>query len=244
MHWFHKYCDFVKWLNKQTLRVKMRRGKQRVYFNKGFHSQKNLLSLEHIDELVDKGEILKRGNSTTVSKVELNDQTVVIKRYNTNSIWSGIKQLVKVTYAYNCWFIAHWLRWNNISTPKPLAVVELKLGFLWKRSYLITEYAPFCSLDDFLQDPTHSEINIDKTEQRIRVLFSTLRKAHVSHGDFKSSNLLCLQDDICLVDLDHAYFHFVGVMLLLRLKRDKKRFLKNFNDSSKLQERFRKVLSK
>jgi len=242
MNVIFRYFQFAKWLNKQTRTVSMRRNRQRVYFNKTFHSRHNLLAFEHIDELVDKGEMIKRGNSTTVSKVNLSGQWVVIKRYNTNSILAGIKQLFCVSKAYNSWFVGHWMRHNGIATPNPLAVVELQLGLLWKRSYLVAEYLPFCPLEAFLQDEKYRDLHISKMVERMRALFAALRHARVSHGDCKISNLPCLQDDICLVDLDHASMHAFGLLLWWRLRRDKRRFIRNFEQDPEIKKRCMEAL--
>lgn len=241
MNRFSRFFNFVKDLSKQSVRVKLLGGRQLVYFSKTFYNQKSRHSLHHLDDVMAQGEMLKKGNSTTVVKAELSEQVVVIKRYNTNSIFSGLKQLIRVSAAYNSWFIAHWLLRNNIPTPRPLAAVELSIGLFRKRSYYIYEYLEFKSLKDLVLNAQDAE-ELDKICEKVVLLFKAMHKARLSHRDFKVTNLLMHHDEICVIDLDHASYRYSSLMLNHYLRKDRNRFVKNFKDNPELHAFFKEKL--
>ena len=240
-----KYLAFWKFttaLTKSTVVIKRRPTKQTIYFDKSFHSLKHSRTLERIDELIKKGTIYKNGKTTTVAQIDFLGQPLVVKRYNTHSIWDGIKQLLKVSRAYNSWFYAHWMMANNIFTPVPRAVIEQDLGWLRKRSYYIYQALDFIPLMQVLQtEPVDSPLS-QHLQNRIVDLFKACKRACVHHCDFKITNFLVYQNEIYLIDLDHMSFNFTPLMLHILQKRDKKRFLRNFEQHPDLYQRFKSLL--
>lgn len=216
--------------------------RQLLYFDQAFHSQKHVRMLERVDSLMSDGVIYKDTASTTVSQINFEGRPLIVKRYNTHSIIEGLKQIFKVSRAYNSWFYAHWLLENNILTPKPLVAIEQKLGWLRKRSYYIYQALELSLLKDVLLEEDIDSPRSQNFQERVVDLFKALQKARVHHRDFKITNFLVNQNEIYLIDLDHMSYDVTDVVLNNMLRRDKKRFLKNFKGYPKLFERFEKLL--
>lgn len=237
-----KFWCFARLL-KQAVVVTFRKPtRQLLYFDKTFHSQKHVRMLERVDSLMRDGIIYKDTASTTVAQIDFENKPLIVKRYNTHSIVEGLKQIFKVSRAYNSWFYAHWMMENNILTPSPLAVIEQKIGWLRKRSYYIYQALELSLLMDVLLSEDIDSPKSQNFQERIVDLFRALYKARVHHRDFKISNFLVNQNEVYLIDLDHMSYDLTTVGLKISLRRDKKRFLRNFTEHPKLLERFEKLL--
>lgn len=181
---FFKLFRLSSQLSQDAVVVKRPQARQLIYFDKAFHSQKNLGALTHIEDVIREGEILKSSKASLVAKTKIGASPVIVKRYNTHSIWSGVKQWFKVSPAYNAWFYAHWLITNNIPTPKPLAVVEQKLGLIRKRSYYIYNYLDFELLSEVLIKKPIDSPEFKALEERIVNMFKALYKAKTHCDSF------------------------------------------------------------
>ena len=225
-----KFWQFSLKLTSSVVVVKRPQAKQVIYFDKAFHSQKNLGALAHIDDVMREGEVLKSSKKTSVVKTQIGSLQVVVKRYHTHRIWDGIKQWFRVSPAYNSWFYAHWLIEKNIPTPKPLATVEQKLGLIRKRSYYIYQYLDFESLSDVLLAKPIDSPEFKALGERVVSLFMALFKAKTHDRDFKISNFLVHHGEIYLIDLDSVSFYVSDIFLNSVLKKDQQKFLEVFKD--------------
>lgn len=237
------FWRFVSALTTTTVSVQRAPTQQTFYFDKSFYSQKHVRALERVDDLIRKGTIYKHGDTTTVAQIDFFGQPVVIKRYNTHSIWHGIKQFIKVSRAYNSWFYAHWMVANNIFTPVPCAVIEQRMGWFRQRSYYLYEALDFSPLMDvLLREELDSPISLH-FQQRIVDIFKACRRARVRHRDFKITNFLVHQHEIYLIDLDHMSYYCSNFFLRIMQRRDRKRFLRNFAQYPALHARFQTLLT-
>ena len=237
-----KFWRFSRLLSKEIVITFRAPTRQLLYFDQAFHSQKNVRMLERVDSLMRDGVIYKDTASTTVSQINFEGKPLIVKRYNTHSITEGLKQIFKVSRAYNSWFYAHWMMENNILTPSPLVAIEQKIGWFRKRSYYIYQALELSLLMDVLLAEDIDSPKSQNLQERIVDLFRALYTARVHHRDFKISNFLVNQNEIYLIDLDHMSYDLTTIGLKISLRRDKKRFLKNFKDHPKLLARFEKLL--
>jgi tRNA A-37 threonylcarbamoyl transferase component Bud32 len=163
--------------------------------------------IEQIDDLMDKGEILKDGNTCYVSRLMWNNKDIVVKRYNHKGFIHSLRHTIKRSRARQGWLHAHRLRMLQIPTPRPLAYIEhRKTGLVWQ-SYLVTEYVEGQKLYDFLRDSKISEEERSMMNQQIVKLLDKLGKYKITHGDLKHSNILIADNGPVITDLDAMKVH-------------------------------------
>lgn len=158
--------------------------------------------IKQIDSLMDKGQILKKGNTCYVSRTNWAGKDIVVKRYNHKGLIHSLRHTIKRSRAHRCWLNGHRLLMLGIDTPKPLAFIEEYRGPLVWKSYFITEYVDGQNLSDFLRDIHTTEDKRSKAAQQIKEMLDKLRKYRIIHGDLKHSNILVADNGPVLTDLD------------------------------------------
>jgi tRNA A-37 threonylcarbamoyl transferase component Bud32 len=158
--------------------------------------------IRHIDPLMDKGRILKNGNTCYVSRLTWNAKDIVVKRYNHKGFIHSLRHTLKKSRAERNWLHSHRLQMLQVPTPRALAYIEQRKGpFLWK-SYLVTTYVEGQRLSDFLTGGEPSGAQRSTVIQEFKQLLEKLGEHRISHGDLKSSNILITENGIVLTDLD------------------------------------------
>ena len=209
--------------SKRHLRLKIRNSIA-VFDRDFFRGAEPLDFVGQIDALMNKGLILKNGNTSYVSRLSWNDKDVVVKRYNHKGIIHSLRHTIKKSRARQVWLHAHWLMMLQIPTPKPLAYIEHRRGFLLWQSYLITEYVEGRKLYDFLRDAKTSEQKRSTVTQQIAELLERIGKYRISHGDLKHSNILITDNGPVLTDLDGMKVHNWIWMYKIRKAKDTANF--------------------
>lgn len=199
--------------------------RQQSAFRRSFIDDVGQDFISNIDALVDKGELLKGGNSATVVKVAYAGKQLVIKRYNMKSFWHLLKRCYRPSRAAVSWRNGNLLELMGVASPKALGFIEQRFGWLRKTAYLVCEYTDGQELYDVYQ--SRSPIDIELAQ--LKEIFGLLHSYKVSHGDLKASNLLLDKNGvISLIDLDAMHEHSDPKKLNKALNKDKKRFLKNW----------------
>jgi tRNA A-37 threonylcarbamoyl transferase component Bud32 len=180
--------------------------------------------IKQIDELVDKGQVIKSGDTSCVSRLSFNGRDIVVKRYNHKGIIHSLRHTIKRSRAQRGWLHAHRLRMLQIATPQPLAYIEQRRGLLLWRSYLITEYIQGQMLYYFLRDSSTSEEAHSIVNQQVIELLQRLGKYRISHGDLKHTNILVTDNVPVLTDLDGMKVHTWNWMCKIRHTKDLERF--------------------
>jgi tRNA A-37 threonylcarbamoyl transferase component Bud32 len=183
--------------------------------------------VEQIDVLMDKGQILKNGDTTYVSRLTWNGKDVVVKRYNHKGLIHSLRHTIKGSRARRCWLHAHRLRMLNIPTPKPIAFIEQLKGYLLRQSYLVTEYVDGQKLYYFLRNGSVAQQQHSAVTQQIMDLLNKLGQYRITHGDLKHTNILITNDGPVLTDLDGMRVHKWNWTCNLRQAKDLARFEKN-----------------
>jgi len=201
--------------------------------------------IEQIDELMDKGEILKKGNTCYISRFDYNNRDIVVKKYNYKGPVNLIRQNFKTSRARRNWLFANLLASVKIETPRPFGFIEKKKGpFIWQ-SYYICEYTDAMNLYTFLANPNLTESGREKMADRIIDLMAQLGKRGLSHGDMKRSNILISDDKLILIDLDSMRNHGLGLTCQMELAKDIKRLAKDKPGGYKgIKIDFKKMMSK
>jgi tRNA A-37 threonylcarbamoyl transferase component Bud32 len=186
------------------------------------------------DAWLEQGVPLKRGRTATLALVELNGRRLVIKRYNIKSAGHALSRAWRPSRAWHAWIEAHRLRFLGIATPRPLALIEHRLGPLRGRAWLVTEYCEGPHLQARLAE--HAESGAPaKVKEAVRTLFARLAAERIGHGDLKATNFLCCGDELVVLDLDAMRRHDSEAAWRKAWARDRARFLHNWPEDSILQ---------
>ena len=183
------------------------------------------------DAVMREGQVFKDGGTCTVVRVTLAGRELVVKRYNLKNLGHALSRFWRPSRAWHSWREGHRLRFLDIATPAPLALIEERIGPLRRRAFLVTEYCAGSNLLTTLSpdEPPHAEM-----AQALVSLFRTLYALRISHGDLKATNLLWDQGRIVLIDLDAMVQHRSVRQHARAWQRDRSRLLRNWPQDSVL----------
>lgn len=178
------------------------------------------------------GQLLKDGGSSTVARYSLEDQDLLIKRYNIKGFMHWLKRFWRPSRAWHSWQAAHRLRFLGINTPEPLALVERRFGPLRHKAWLVTEY---CAGSDLLAlFGEGNQVPDDLTGRAIKDTFQQLASARIAHGDLKGTNLLISEGRLFLIDLDAMEHYNQDAPWRSAWVRDRERLIRNWPEGSPL----------
>lgn len=149
---------------------------------------------------------LKDGASSSVTLAQLGASSVVVKRYNIKGLGHWLSRFWRPSRAWHSWLAAQRLQFLRIPTPAPLAMIESRFGPLRRRAWLICEYCPGQSLAA-LFGASGQVLPTPEQGKALLSLLTQLAEAHISHGDFKATNLLWHAGQVWLIDLDSMQVH-------------------------------------
>lgn len=193
------------------------------------------------DAWIGQGVPLKRGRSATLARVELAGRALVIKRNNIKHAGHALSRAWRPSRAWHAWIEAHRLRFLGIATPRPLALIERRLGPLRGRAWLVSEYCAGPSLLDALAPYANGGAPAEAIEA-VRRLFAQLAEARISHGDLKANNLILDGNTLSVVDLDAMRQHDSEAAWRRAWSRDRARFLRNWPAGSALRRELEAAL--
>ncbi|MCB1684525.1 MAG: lipopolysaccharide kinase InaA family protein [Pseudomonadales bacterium] len=160
------------------------------------------------DDLLNRGGLLKAGNSATVARCAVAPGAatgLVIKRYNVKSWGQALRRSLSPLPRFRrAWSYGALLRLLEIPTARPLALLEQGMGPWRPRAWLLLEDLGDRDLGVELQEALGSgaEDRIAARVGEVVGLFAALRAARLVHGDTKASNFLIHRDRVHLIDLD------------------------------------------
>ena len=209
--------------NKRHLKIKQG-GFVALFDRKFCHLTEGVELAEKIDTLMDKGQILKKGNTCYVSRIMWNGRDVVVKRYNHKNFIHSLRHSIKRSRARHVWKHAHHLLMLKVATPEPLAYIERCKGLIVWNSYLVTEYTEGQNLALLIRQGNLSEQQQSEIAHQVIAILDKLHKNRISHGDMKRSNVLITSSGPMLTDLDAMIEHKIGWLLRIRRRKDLNRF--------------------
>jgi tRNA A-37 threonylcarbamoyl transferase component Bud32 len=183
------------------------------------------------EAMVGEGTPLKLGNSSTVVRINIDDEPYIVKRYNIKSLSHRVRRWFK-RRARHAWCNGHLLAFLGIDTAKPVALLEQRWGWFTGVCYLVM---PDCGERNLAQVLGDDPQGFDRYAQPTVALLKGLCAAQLQHGDLKATNFVLDQDRVMLIDYDavkQADHH-----------SDVDRFLANWDDQPELRERFEKLIS-
>lgn len=190
--------------------------------------------IEDPDRWLEQGVSLKQGNTATLALIGHGGRNLVIKRYNIKGPGHALSRCWRPSRAWHSWVEGHRLSILGFVTPKPLALIENRLGPLRGRAWLIVEHCAGRNLEDC--PPTATTI------AAVKDLFDQLVAARISHGDLKATNLLWHDGRICLIDLDAMHQHKTETGFRRAWQKDRARFLRNWPGDKDLAQALEAIL--
>jgi len=185
-------------------------------------------------------EFLKKGNSATVIKVQMDGRDYVVKRYNIKNKWHAVRRCLRETRASQAWRFGQKLGLFNVATAKPVAFVERNFMGFRGTSYFVSEYISEENVGDYFAANTNiTSIMVENVSR----LLKSLAKINMTHGDLKMTNILIdSKAQPVLIDLDGAVEHHSGIGLKKAWKHERARFLKNFDGYPDLRHQLEEAL--
>lgn len=180
------------------------------------------------------GTVLKPGNTCTVVHTHLQDQAVVIKRYNIKDWLHGLSRAWRPSRAASSWRNAHRLQYYGMLTPQPLLMYERRYWGMRGRAYFVSAYSPWPDALTFFQQCTDQALR-ERVIQQLVTLCYQWYLLKISHGDMKATNLQVTdQGEIVVIDLDSMQQHRRSHMALRAHAKDIRRLLQNWKQDTSL----------
>ena len=225
-HWQHRKQQYLNKIQRDCSDIAdISHANKRILCRRDRLSDGMRRALDNPAALLEKGTVLKSGNSATVIAVMIDDKRYVLKRYRNKDIWRTIRRLWRTTRAVRSWYFSHALTFAGIHTPTPIALVEMRKHGTVIDAWFITEYI---AGKDLLSHWQH-QVPTDKECSNIQQLFAGLKKSALSHGDMKATNILVEQEKFYLIDFDGAREITHKKSLEKALHHDAARFLRNWD---------------
>ena len=200
-------------------------------FDRSFCQEPEALNfVKNIDALMQQGDSLKKGDTSSVSRSIWNNKNIVTKQYHHRGFCHSLRHTLKRPRALRGWINGHRLLNLGIPTPKPLAYLEQRKGLLVWTSYLVTEFVDARMLYDFERDTNVSQEQLSRIIGQIEELLERLAKHRISHGDLKHTNILITDNGPVLTDLDAMVVHKICWLFQSKRHKDIARFLKDIQD--------------
>ncbi len=193
---------------------------------------------DEADDLITSQNLLKNGNTCTVSLVQIEAKQVVIKRYNIKSFWHRVSRALRQSRAAVSWANAHRLKLLNIATAQPIALIESYCVGLKGKAYFLSEYIDAPDAAQFFVQ-TRDKTQRAEAVKNIANLFYRLYLLHISHGDTKATNIKMRGTKPVLIDLDSMRQH--ASINQTAHARDLRRFMENWQDDNALYNAFVKA---
>lgn len=185
---------------------------------------------------------LKQGNTCTLWLARVDGRQLVVKRYNIKGLAHRIGRAFRRTRAAVSWKNAHRLGMYGISTARPVALLEQRLGPLRGKAWYISEYVEG---DDVLQlctQPAPQVAAIRAATQQVVELLWQLAQCRISHGDMKGSNFILAAGEPVLIDLDAMQEHVSRLLFHSAQRRDVQRFMRNWDGCPEVAVMFNKMM--
>ena len=204
--------------------------------------RKLLMDPEQFFEGMDQNDLLKNGNTCTVVEVVEGGRSYILKRYNQKPLGYRLMHLLMTPRAILSWSNGHVLRLFGVPTPRPVACLLLKTGWLVRRGYLLMEKITGASLSNVSEDRMSDATQL--LPRQFAQRWWELDALGATHGDMKASNLIIDQQGLLvLIDLDSLQFNRSDSDQLSRQTKDMKRFMRNWKALPKVMAAYQEALA-
>lgn len=213
-----------------------------VVYNRNIHSEELKQFIADPDTYINKNNLLKAGNASTVASITLASKPYVLKRYNLKSLWHSIKYLFKPSRAHHSWLNASVLEMLGVATPHPYLFYEERIFRIFRRrAFFLSENLDAPTLLEQMQSKREQSFPIERLVLEFKYLFDTMCTYRISHGDMKASNFIFDSDRLYVLDLDAMKRHVNEEVFLRAIKKDLTRFMKNWQGTV-FESKFKKLI--
>ena len=189
--------------------------------------------------LATSNETLKHDQTTTVKHIELQNTSLLLKRYNARNAWHHIKRAFRQSRAERCWRMSYKFQTAGLQVAAPLLMHEHRWGLVHLNAYFATEFLEGKELLSALPRMESNEQN--QVVKEVIQAFRIMRQYKLSHGDMKASNLLWVNQQLFFIDLDAAQQHRYWLTWNRANRKDRRRFLKNWLSHPELMTLFQEL---
>lgn len=171
--------------------------------------------------------VFRTHDRSTVGRVSINNQPVLIKRYNANRPIPLLGGRLAAIPARRAMGNARVLNRLGIGTPAVLCLAREISG--WKTGryvYLVTEHLEALSLGEYFRATDISEASKASVSARLLAALSRLHGARYVHRDLKGRNVLIHDGEPYLIDLDTLRRRWFSVSRRRGVRKDYQRLLK------------------
>ncbi len=198
-------------------------------FRRDFYKQVTERIVEDIDSLLESGSIIKSDRATTVSKVNIADRDIIIKRYNNQGFLNSLKYTLGGSRAKRVWRETYLLQAMEIATPTALGYFDVYHQGRVIRSYLLNDFCPQPILHYLLLDKLIPITDWPEVVDLAHKLLGDLHSKGITHGDIKNSNIIYDHGKLVLIDLDSLIVHRSTKSLKRHVEKDMRAFEKKIN---------------
>lgn len=193
------------------------------------------------DAAVAGGAMIKDGDRCTLADVRSSGGgRYVLKRFNRHGLVHGLLHVLLRSRARWCWTNAGRVLALGLRTPKPMAMLETRIGPLRDRSLYVCEFIPGQLLLDVVRDEATPPDRIERLADEFAPLWHALGRARIGHRDMKATNFIVdANDRLWMIDLDAMRRYPPGPLLARRRRKDLARFMKNWRDRPQVAAAFR-----
>jgi len=199
--------------------------------------------IDRPDEAIEKGEILKNGNTSTVALIKIGGRKYVVKRNNIKNFWHGLSRLLRPSRAWNSWRNAHILLLLGILTPAPVLMLEVRIGWLRRKAYYLSEYVPVTDVLHLLQKENINAPRWNLVLQQFENLFQILKRYQIMHGDMKATNFISAEKGLYVLDLDSMAQMRNKTAFRIAYTKDLNRFARNWQGVEDVERRVAKFVN-
>lgn len=255
---FKQYCELRQWPFDQRLQNKMqtylfraRRQRMQNMIKRCFRNCKGIVAhhdfharwayreadnseslqafLKNPEAYLMQGSVVKGGHTCTVAKIELKEQSVIVKRYNIKNAWHGLKKGLFISRAARSWQNANVLDLLGIPTAKPIAYYEKRwLGFFRREAYFLCAYQQGELLLPYFRSSSESLGKVLVAKRWIETL-KCFAEARIAHRDLKATNfILSVDQQPIVIDLDAMRFYARKNAFLAAYNGDLNRWMQNW----------------
>lgn len=184
--------------------------------------------LQEPDELMDRGERVKSGNTCSVQCFEWQGSEYVLKRYNRKSFWVRWRRSFLPSRAQRSWSNGWILNLSFIPSAEPIAFLD-QGRYPRNRSFFLMRKIDALLLPDYVKRYRADEAKMNDLAAEIERIWFLLGRLRASHGDMKATNwMVDAHGRVYLFDLDAFRFGLSVDAFTKGRAKDKRRFLKNW----------------
>ena len=201
--------------------------------------------IEDPDGLLAEGKLIKSGTTATVAEVtDEDDRPYILKRYNPKPWSYRLSHLHSPSRARRSWVNGNGWRIAGLPTPQPWACLEEKAGPFTIRSFLLTAKAPGIPLSDFVSEHQQQPDILRAAALALNDVWKGWRMFRAVHGDLKANNILAdTNGRLYFIDLDSFRFFLPPLLYRERLKKDRRRFMQNWQNNPEVAAIFEEALT-